>query len=123
VVPRIGSSSGNKRSPFPASLRTAQLNLGCVSWRFQGISDHDLVAFDLEKDLVQVRSAPTSYGTIILGSIRLPAVRDDAGEGFVHVRIHDPPNRVSLAGPEDKGFSFHVAFGPDWLRGTPAGHG
>lgn len=54
-----------------------------------------------------VRSAPTSYGTIILGKIRLPAINDDQGEGYIHVRyvhllfsvllrlirrsIHDPP--------------------------------
>jgi hypothetical protein len=36
---------------------------------------------------------------IILGKIRLPAVHDELGEGFVHVRIHDPPNRVSQQGP------------------------
>jgi len=44
--------------------------------------------------LVLVRSAPTSYGTIILGKIRLPKVNAADGEpGYVHVRIHDPPNR------------------------------
>jgi hypothetical protein len=63
--------------------------------RAAGISDHDLVNFDLKKDLVEVRAGPTAYGVIILGKIRLPAVNDDLGEGFVHVRIHDPPDRVS----------------------------
>ena len=33
-----------------------------------------------------MRSAPTTYGTIILGKIRIPAVKDDEGEGFIHVR-------------------------------------
>ncbi|KAJ3480332.1 hypothetical protein NLI96_g8430 [Meripilus lineatus] len=61
--------------------------------RASGISDNDLVKFTIENDLVQVRSGPTSYGTIIFGKIRLPAVNDEEGEGFVHVRIHDPPNR------------------------------
>jgi hypothetical protein len=84
--------------------------------RAAGVSDHELANFTLEKDLVLVRSAPTSYGTIILGKIRIPAINDGLGEGFVHVRsasdsimssmaqspfsfdsdrrIHDPPNRV-----------------------------
>ncbi|KAI0663500.1 hypothetical protein C8Q70DRAFT_361418 [Cubamyces menziesii] len=61
--------------------------------RAAGISDADLVSFNIREDLVECRSAPTSYGTIILGKIRLPAIRDDEGEGFIHVRIHDPPNR------------------------------
>jgi len=104
--------------------------------RANGLSDHELVNFDITEDLVQVsialfaapisemavccfikyeqvRSAATSYGNIILGKIKLPAVNDDEGEGFIHVRfvlpslslvgclaysrvrIHDPPNRVS----------------------------
>ncbi|KAI0775729.1 hypothetical protein BD413DRAFT_602914 [Trametes elegans] len=72
--------------------------------RAAGISDEDLVAFNLRDDLVEVRSAPTSYGSIILGKIRIPAVRDEEGEGFIHVRIHDPPNR----GTED--VVFHSLF-------------
>ncbi|KAI5832126.1 hypothetical protein K523DRAFT_361866 [Schizophyllum commune Tattone D] len=61
--------------------------------RAKGVSDSDLVNFNLKDDLVLVSSGPTTYGTIILGKIRLPAIKDDLGEGFVHVRIHDPPNR------------------------------
>ncbi|KAI0740149.1 hypothetical protein C8Q76DRAFT_765206 [Earliella scabrosa] len=61
--------------------------------RAQGVSDKDLVAFTIRDDLVEVRSAATSYGAIILGKIRLPAINDEEGEGYVHVRIHDPPNR------------------------------
>ncbi|GAW04298.1 hypothetical protein LENED_006079 [Lentinula edodes] len=72
--------------------------------RASGISDQELVDFTLEKDLVVVRSAPVSYGTIILGKIRIPAINDDEGEGFIHVRIHDPPNR----GTED--VKFHSIF-------------
>ncbi|KZV73283.1 hypothetical protein PENSPDRAFT_750231 [Peniophora sp. CONT] len=72
--------------------------------RAAGLSDEQLVDFTLEKDLVEVRSGPTSYGTIILGKIRIPAVNDDLGEGFIHVRIHDPPNR----GDED--VVFHSLF-------------
>jgi hypothetical protein len=54
--------------------------------RAAGLSDHELTAFNIADDLVLVRSGPTSYGTIILGKIRIPAVNDDLGEGFVHVR-------------------------------------
>ncbi|KIJ49611.1 hypothetical protein M422DRAFT_27975 [Sphaerobolus stellatus SS14] len=61
--------------------------------RARGLSDHDLTNFDLEKDLVEVRAGITSYGTILLGKLRIPAVNDAEGEGFVHIRIHDPPNR------------------------------
>ncbi|TEB37392.1 hypothetical protein FA13DRAFT_1726476 [Coprinellus micaceus] len=72
--------------------------------RAQGISDKALVTFTIEEDLVAVRNAATSYGTILLGKIRLPAVNDEEGEGYVHVRIHDPPNR----GRED--VIFHSLF-------------
>ncbi|KAF8904490.1 hypothetical protein CPB84DRAFT_1773206 [Gymnopilus junonius] len=61
--------------------------------RAAGLSDQELTNFVIENDLVEVRSAPTSYGTIILGKLRIPAVKDEEGEGFIHVRIHDPPNR------------------------------
>ncbi|KAJ3571705.1 hypothetical protein NP233_g3589 [Leucocoprinus birnbaumii] len=61
--------------------------------RAQGLSDHELTNFTVENDLVLVRSGGTSYGNIILGKIRIPAVNDAEGEGFIHVRIHDPPNR------------------------------
>ena len=54
--------------------------------RAEGISDEDLVAFSIRSDLVEIRSAPTSYGTIILGKLRLPAVNDSEGEGYIHVR-------------------------------------
>ena len=54
--------------------------------RADGISNEDLVAFTIAEDLVECRSAPTSYGTIILGKIKLPAVNDAEGEGYVHVR-------------------------------------
>ena len=81
--------------------------------RAHGISNEDLVAFSVRTDLVEIRSAPVSYGTIILGKIRLPAVNDAEGEGYMHVRcvsvsaalfywdvekasrrIHDPLERV-----------------------------
>ncbi|EKM80711.1 hypothetical protein AGABI1DRAFT_112458 [Agaricus bisporus var. burnettii JB137-S8] len=60
--------------------------------RIAHLSDHELTHFTIEKDLVVVRSGATSYGNIIFGKIRIPAVNDDEGEGFIHVRIHDPPN-------------------------------
>ncbi|KAI0719256.1 hypothetical protein C8T65DRAFT_52019 [Cerioporus squamosus] len=65
--------------------------------RAEGVSDADLVAFSIRNNLVEIRSAPTSYGTIILGKIRLPAINDAEGEGYIHVRVHDPPNRVRLS--------------------------
>ncbi|KAI0785624.1 hypothetical protein C8Q75DRAFT_800039 [Abortiporus biennis] len=72
--------------------------------RASRITDSQLVGFTIEDDLVEIRSSPTSYGTVILGKIRIPAVNDDEGEGFIHVRIHDPPNR----GTED--VRFHSLF-------------
>jgi hypothetical protein len=68
--------------------------------RAVGVSDVELTAFDLNQDLVAIRSGPTSYGTIIFGKIRIPAIAD----GFIHVRIHDPPNK----GVED--VKFHSLF-------------
>ncbi|KAF8441458.1 hypothetical protein L210DRAFT_3447151 [Boletus edulis BED1] len=61
--------------------------------RAAGLSDAVLTHFTIEQDLVQVRSGSVSYGTIILGKIRVPAVNDELGKGYIHVRIHDPPNR------------------------------
>lgn len=54
--------------------------------RAAGLSSAELGKFDLAQDLVAIRAAPTSYGTVILGKLRLPAVHDEQGEGFVHVR-------------------------------------
>ena len=34
----------------------------------------------------KIRSAATSYGVIVFGKIRIPAINDEKGEGFVHVR-------------------------------------
>lgn len=54
--------------------------------RASHLSDDKLTGFDLRRDLVLVSSAISSYGTIILGKIRIPAINDDQGEGFIHVR-------------------------------------
>jgi hypothetical protein len=73
--------------------------------RASGLSDKALATFHPEDDLVQVRyvisipcsslsseinidhrSGVVSYGTILLGKLRIPAVNDSKGEGFVHVR-------------------------------------
>lgn len=54
--------------------------------RAHGLSDAELVDFDVEKDLVQVRSGSTSYGTIIFGKIKIPAIKE-GGEGYVHARF------------------------------------
>ncbi|KAF8737395.1 hypothetical protein AX14_012895 [Amanita brunnescens Koide BX004] len=74
--------------------------------RADGLTDHELTAFTIKDDLVLVRSASTAYGTIILGKIRIPAVKDAAGEGFIHVRIHDPHEKLN--GKED--VRFHSLF-------------
>lgn len=74
----------------------------------------DLTADSIGKYLVEIRSGPTSYGTILLGKIKIPNFKDDLGEGFLHVRyvgrqvhvevsiliklhgrIHDSPGDVS----------------------------
>ncbi|KAI0081250.1 hypothetical protein K474DRAFT_1656735 [Panus rudis PR-1116 ss-1] len=54
--------------------------------RVAGISDHDLVDFHVRDNLVEVRDGVTPYGTVLFGKIRIPAVKDGQGEGFVHVR-------------------------------------
>ncbi|EGN99812.1 hypothetical protein SERLA73DRAFT_180029 [Serpula lacrymans var. lacrymans S7.3] len=74
--------------------------------RVKDLSDAQLTHFSVENDLIEIRTGAVSYGTIILGKIRIPAVNDAEGQGFVHVRIHDPPNR----GEEDVTFhSLHIA--------------
>ncbi|KAI6121473.1 hypothetical protein F5141DRAFT_1186693 [Pisolithus sp. B1] len=72
--------------------------------RAAGLSDEKLTTFTIEDDLVEIRTGVVSYGTIIFGKIRLPAVNDELGEGFIHVRIHDPPDK----GEED--VMFHSIF-------------
>ena len=32
------------------------------------------------------RAGLTTYGTILLGKLRIPAVNDSKGEGFIHIR-------------------------------------
>ncbi|EIW83132.1 hypothetical protein CONPUDRAFT_152173 [Coniophora puteana RWD-64-598 SS2] len=54
------------------------------------LTDAQLTSFTIEEHLVEIRSGYVSYGTIIFGKIKLPAVNDELGEGFLHVRIHDP---------------------------------
>ncbi|KAG8738446.1 hypothetical protein FRC10_006822 [Ceratobasidium sp. 414] len=54
--------------------------------RASGLTDHELSDFVIENDLVQVRAGATAYGTIIFGKIRIPAINDSEGEGFIHVR-------------------------------------
>ncbi|KAF8520462.1 hypothetical protein BU17DRAFT_75686 [Hysterangium stoloniferum] len=83
--------------------------------RAHALSNHQLTTFDLEEDLVVIRAGITTYGTILLGKLRIPAVQDAEGEGFVHVRVHDPPNR----GTQD--IMFHSIFTDEGAR-DPAGH-
>jgi hypothetical protein len=53
--------------------------------RATGLSDDELTSFSRD-DLVQARNGQASYGHIIFGKLRLPAVNDALGEGFIHVR-------------------------------------
>jgi len=71
--------------------------------RASALSDHQLAGFT-EHDVVEIRSGKVSYGTIIFGKIRIPAVKDEDGEGFIFVRIFDPPDR----GTDD--IKFHSIF-------------
>ncbi|PLW23512.1 hypothetical protein PCANC_07282 [Puccinia coronata f. sp. avenae] len=59
--------------------------------RAQSISDQDLCRFNIKEDLVLIRAGKTSYGAVVFGKIKLPAIKDAEGEGFLHVRLHDPP--------------------------------
>lgn len=54
--------------------------------RAAGLSDHELANFTIENDLVEIRTGAVSYGTVIFGKIRIPAVNDKLGEGYIHVR-------------------------------------
>jgi hypothetical protein len=101
--------------------------------RASGLSDEELIGFTFTHersrydnathgkrgdggDLVLVDNAATSYGEVILGKIRIPAIQD----GYIHVRyvepaylrsiflsaqyrIHDPPNKVYI-----RLYAFHV---------------
>lgn len=64
--------------------------------RAAGLSDAQLTHFTIEHDLVQVCSGVVSYGTIILGKIKIPAVKDELGSGYVHVRCVWPTIGRSL---------------------------
>ncbi|GAA5858857.1 hypothetical protein JCM1840_006590 [Sporobolomyces johnsonii] len=75
--------------------------------RATGLSDAELTDWNLEEDLVEVRSGTTSYGTLLFGKIRIPALVD----GYVHVRIHDPVER----GQED--VTFHSFFTDEVRQG------
>jgi hypothetical protein len=53
--------------------------------RAAGLSDDELTSFSRD-DFVQIRNGQASYGHVIFGKLRLPAVNDKLGEGFIHVR-------------------------------------
>ncbi|CUA76858.1 hypothetical protein RSOLAG22IIIB_02334 [Rhizoctonia solani] len=79
--------------------------------RAGNLSDDALTSFVIEDDLVEVRVGSTSYGTIIFGKIRIPGINDEEGEGFIHVRIHDPPNKLSPGLPQGtEDVIFHSLF-------------
>jgi len=98
--------------PHPPNERGVQLFQNCAStirnelvklrhhWdkheprmfaRAASISDHDLCRFNIPDHLELIRAGKTSYGDVVLGKIRLPALNDAEGNGFIHVRLHDPP--------------------------------
>lgn len=57
--------------------------------RAKELSDEDLTRFTVEDDLVEIRTGAVSYGTLIFGKIRISAVKDELGEGYIHVRCVD----------------------------------
>lgn len=53
--------------------------------RATGLTDHELAGeIHLNRDLILVRSGQVSYGTIILGKLRVGT--NDGQDGYVHVR-------------------------------------
>jgi hypothetical protein len=64
--------------------------------RAKDLSDEQLTAFTVE-DLVLVRAAPTSYGTIILGSFRIPAVNWEMVSSTSGTYSHFLQGRISLS--------------------------
>lgn len=72
--------------PKKALTLTSSLNPRMWS-RASKLSDAELSHFTIKEDLIEVSAGPTSYGAIILGKIRIPALKtEEEGEGFVHVR-------------------------------------
>ncbi|KAG1897976.1 uncharacterized protein F5891DRAFT_1191286 [Suillus fuscotomentosus] len=70
------------------SRRSWKIHHESSMWaRAAGLSDDELTSFSRD-DLVQIRNGQASYGHVIFGKLRLPAVNDKLGEGYVHVRIH-----------------------------------
>ncbi|KAG1770487.1 hypothetical protein EDD22DRAFT_866244 [Suillus occidentalis] len=68
------------------SRRSWKIHHESSMWaRAAGLSDDELTSFSRD-DLVQVRNGQASYGHVIFGKLRLPAVNDKLGEGFIHVR-------------------------------------
>jgi len=63
-------------------------------------------------DLVLVDNARVSYGEIILGKIRIPAIPD----GYIHVRIHD------FLIPTEGQFKFHSLFTYEGDRDSDGHH-
>ncbi|CAD6978648.1 unnamed protein product [Tilletia controversa] len=69
----------------------------------EGLSDEQLTAFSAEKDLVGIRAGAVSYGVIIFGRIRIPAL---SKPGYVFVRIFDPSDEAR----SDRDAEFHSLF-------------
>lgn len=68
------------------SRRSWKIHHESSMWaRAAGLSDDELTSFSRD-DLVQIRNGQASYGHVIFGKLRLPAVNDKLGEGYVHVR-------------------------------------
>lgn len=83
--------------------------------RAKGIPDQEFCSFNTKDDLVLIRSGETSYGTVVFGKLRLPAINDSEGEGFIHVRLHDPP------GAGNKDAIFHSIL-TDEVKDDKSGH-
>ncbi|KAK0558620.1 hypothetical protein OC844_005017 [Tilletia horrida] len=67
------------------------------------LSDEQLSDWSTEKDLVGIRAGAVSYGVIIFGRIRIPALPQT---GYVFVRIFDPSDEAR----SDRDVELHSLF-------------
>ncbi|KIY44525.1 hypothetical protein FISHEDRAFT_51239, partial [Fistulina hepatica ATCC 64428] len=51
-----------------------------------GLSDTDVTEFSTHHDVICVRSGKVKGGYLIFGKIRLCAIHDEQGYGYIHVR-------------------------------------
>ncbi|KAE8233939.1 hypothetical protein CF326_g1022 [Tilletia indica] len=69
----------------------------------EGLNEEQLSDWSAAKDLVGIRAGSVSYGVIIFGRIRIPAL---SSPGYVFVRIFDPSDEAR----SDRDVEFHSLF-------------